>query len=340
MNRGGIKALHAKLKHFLSYNYSHLQPFNLQCVFISNMQHFKTISEYCRAIGISEPMHPHFDIRSFEENMGKVVANMPPFRHEFYSIAIKADGAGQAITGHNKDFPEGHTIFFNSPFQILSWDIVPNWSGYYLMLSQDFLASSHHFDKLLDDYPFLKIDESLPFEIDEHELPEILNIYKRIKQEYLSENKDKFNFIQIYILQLLNQVKRLFDKNVDPKTASDQIRTADLKLLSRFQKLVKTSFYPDAQLETFANLHSPSYYAGLLAIHPNHLNAVVKSITGKTALNIIHNHILKLAKAELAQTEASVKEIAYLLHFESPNNFSAFFKKNTSITPLAYRKSK
>lgn len=206
------------------------------------------------------------------------------------------------------------------------------------MISQDFLASSHHFDRLLDDYPFLKIDESVPFEIEKKDLPEILNIYARIKDEYLSDNYDRFSFIQIYILQLLNQVKRLFNKNVDAENDNEQIRTADLKLLSRFQKVIKTSFYPEAKLETFANLHSSSYYASVLSIHPNHLNAVVKSITGKTALNHIHNHILKLAKAELAQTGASVKEIAYNLYFDSPNNFSSFFKKNTGITPLAYRK--
>lgn len=303
------------------------------------MQHFKTITEYCKAIGISAPKHPHFDIRSFEENMGKVVSQMPPFRHEFYSIAIKANGGGKAISGHHTDFPDGVTIFFNSPFQIISWDIVPDWSGYYIMISQDFLASSHHFDRLLDDFPFLKIDESIPFEISKEDLPEILRIFGRIQEEYLSENEDKFAFIQSYVILLLNQVKRLFNKQVDTKTAMDQIRSADVKLLSRFQKLVKISFYPDADIETFANLHSPSYYAQVLNVHPNHLNAVVKSITGKTALKHIHNHILKLAKAELAQTTSSVKEIAYSLHFESPNNFSAFFKKNTGSTPLSYRKN-
>lgn len=271
--------------------------------------------------------------------MGKVVPQMPPFRHEFYSIAIKADGGGKAITGHHTDFPEGVTIFFNSPFQILSWDIVPDWSGYYIMISQDFLASSHHFDRLLEDFPFLKIDESIPFEINKDDLPEILRIFGRIQEEYLSKNGDKFAFIQSYVILLLNQVKRLFNKQVDAETANEQMRSADLKLLSRFQKLVKISFYPDAQIETFANLHSPSYYAQVLSVHPNHLNAVVKSITGKTALNHIHHHILKLAKAELIQTSASVKEIAYTLHFESPNNFSAFFKKKVGQTPLSYRKN-
>ncbi|NBC84505.1 MAG: helix-turn-helix domain-containing protein [Bacteroidetes bacterium] len=301
------------------------------------MLHFKNITEYCRAIGISAPKHPHFDIRSFEENMGHVRSKMPPFRHEFYSIAIKADGSGKAITGHNNFFPDGVTVFFNSPFQILSWDIIPNWTGYYVMISQDFLASSHHFDNLLDDYSFLKIDESIPFEINKEDLPEILSIYQRIKQEYTSDNKDKFSFIQIYILQLLNQVKRVFNKNIDTTTAEKQIHHANLKMLSRFQQLVTVCFRPEAALETFANPHSPSYYASILSVHTNHLNAVVKAITGKTTLNHIHNHILKLAKAELAQTNASIKEIAYNLHFDSPNNFSSFFKKKTGITPMKYR---
>ena len=104
------------------------------------MKLFKTISEYCEGINITTPKHPHFDIRSFEENMNSVREQMPAFRHEFYAIAIKAAGDGKVISGQFTDFPEGSTVFFNTPFQVLSWDIVPNWQGYYLMFSQDFIA--------------------------------------------------------------------------------------------------------------------------------------------------------------------------------------------------------
>ncbi|MCT4613728.1 MAG: helix-turn-helix domain-containing protein [Marinifilaceae bacterium] len=196
-----------------------------------------------------------------------------------------------------------------------------------------------HFERLLEDYPFLKIDKSIPFEIPQESLQKVLLIYKQIEKEYHSENEDQFEFINSYVLHLLNLVKRLFNKQVDKGTAEKQIRTADLKLLSRFEELIKTAFYPDTILETFANPHSTSYYAQVLSIHPNHLNAVIKGITGKTALNRIHNHILKLAKAELLQTDKSIKEVAYSLHFESPNNFSSFFKKNTGETPGGYRSS-
>lgn len=289
-------------------------------------------------INIESPKHPHFDIRSFEDNMKSVVHKMEPFRHEFYAIAIKADGDGKAITGHHTNFPEGATIFFNSPFQIISWDIAPNWEGYYIIFSQDFVANSSYFSDILKEFPFLKFDKSIPFKIDEADLQNILQIYENIQTEYKGNAKDKFKIIESYVILLLNFVKRYFLKQVDQEKAKEALRTADLKLLTRYQTLIQTSFYPDAQLETFSNLHSTRYYAQKLNVHPNHLNAVVKNITGKTALHQIHHHILQLAKSQLVQTQKSIKEIAYGLYFESPNNFSAFFKKQSGLTPGNYRK--
>lgn len=301
------------------------------------MHHFKTISEYCNGISIAAPRHPHFDIRSFEENMETVTPQMEPFRHEFFAIAIKAGGDGKAITGEFSDFPEGTTIFFNTPFQVISWDIKPNWNGYYVIFSQDFIARSKALNDILKLFPFLKIDQSIPFTIPQQQLPVILSIYEQIWQEYNSDAADKFQLIEAYIFLLLSQVKRFFEQQVDAKTAESSMKAADLKLLARYQQLIETSFYPDAQLETFSNLHSTSYFAQKLSVHPNHLNAVVKSVSGITALAHIHDHILSLAKSYLAQTDWSVKEIAYSLHFESPNNFSSFFKRRTQQTPLTYR---
>ncbi|WP_430814775.1 helix-turn-helix domain-containing protein [Carboxylicivirga sp. RSCT41] len=303
------------------------------------MQHFKTISDYCGAIGIKPPKHPHFDVRRFEENSHNIRTSMPPFRHEFYFIAIRTHGEGKVKSGHNLNFPEGVTIYFNTPFQILSWDIEVEWAGYYIIFSQDFISSSHYFDRLLDDFPFLKIDESQPFTINSKDLPDIIHIYDKIRQEFRSENQDKFSLIEIYVLELLSNIRRLFNKQSDEKKVSEQIQKADLKLLSRFQELIKMSFCCETQLEANANPHSPSYYAHYLNVHPNHLNAVVKSITGQTALFHIHSYILKLAKAELAQTNVSAKELAYKLQFSSPVKFSSFFKKHTGATPLSYRKT-
>ena len=302
------------------------------------MQHFKTISEYCQAIQIAPPKHTQFDIRSFAENMPTVVQAMPSFRHEFYAIAIKAEGGGAAHTGHHNQFPAGSTIFFNSPFQIISWDIAPDWEGYYLMFTQEFISQHKLFNELLTDFPFLRIDKSIPFAIDRGDLNVIVDLFDKIYEEYHNTHADKFQLIAAHVFLLLNYVRRYFREQVAAETAVSEIRNADLKLLTRFQTLIETSFYPDTIPPENVNLHAVRFYAEQLNVHPNHLNAVVKSISGQTALQHIHRHLIQLAKAYLVQTEMSVQEIADSLYFESPNYFSRFFKKNTDLTPLTYRK--
>lgn len=304
---------------------------------LTKIKHFKTISEYCQGIGIPSPKHPHFDIRSFEENMKSVHEKMAPFRHEFYAIAIKADGHGKAITGEFNNFPDGTTIFFNTPFQLISWNIIPDWKGYYIIFSQDFIAQSSVLQDMLRLFPYLKMDKSIPFTIPKKQLTKVLGIYENIWNEYNGDATDKFQIIEAQVFLLLSHVRRFFEQQVDTEMAEHSLKAADLKLMSRYQTLIQTSFYPEAKLETFSNLHSTSYYAQKLSVHPNHLNAVVKSVSGNTALNHIHEHLLSLAKTYLVQTDWSVKEIAYSLHFESPNNFSSFFKRKSGLTPLNYR---
>ncbi len=302
------------------------------------MQHFKTIADYCQAIQIAQPKYPQFDIRSFAENMPTIVRAMPSFRHEFYAIAIKAEGGGAAYTGHHNQFPAGSTIFFNSPFQILSWDIAPDWEGYYLMFTQGFISQHKLFNDLLEDFPFLRIDKSIPFAIDQNDLKVIVDLFDAIYEEYHSSHADNFQLIASQVLLLLNYVRRYFSEQVARETAVSEIRKADLKLLARFQTIIETSFYPDAISPENVNLHAVRYYAEQLSVHPNHLNAVVKRISGQTALQHIHHHLIQLAKTYLIQTEMSVQEIADSLYFESPNYFSRFFKKNADLTPLSYRK--
>ncbi|WP_412984612.1 helix-turn-helix domain-containing protein [Pontimicrobium sp. IMCC45349] len=301
------------------------------------MQHFKTIADYCKAINITSPKQPFFDIRSFEENMPTVVSEMKPFKHEFYAIAIKVEGSGKAITGHHNNFPEGATVFFNTPFQIISWDILPDWEGYYLMFSKEFVTHSKHLQKLLDEFPFLKIDKSIPFEVKPEEVSKLLQIYKSIHEEQQSLRQDSLTIIESQVLVLLNFIKRFFNAQISKEDALKAFRKADVNLLSRFQTLIETSFYTNNL--TNRKAHSPSFYAELLAVHPNHLNAIVKQITGHTAKKHIQNHLLRLAKSRLLQTEMSIKEIAYSLHFDAPNNFNSFFKKQTGQTPNLFRKN-
>jgi AraC-like DNA-binding protein len=64
---------------------------------------------------------------------------------------------------------------------------------------------------------------------------------------------------------------------------------------------------------------------------------VVKSKLGKTTKEYIQSRILTEAKRLLYFSPLTTKEIAYELGFNEAANFSAFFKKQTSISPTVFK---
>lgn len=79
-------------------------------------------------------------------------------------------------------------------------------------------------------------------------------------------------------------------------------------------------------------------YAAELAITPVHLNRICQAVAGKTASQIVQNHLVTEAERYLKQTDLSVSEIAYLLDFDNLSYFTRLFKKHLGVSPKAFRK--
>lgn len=77
--------------------------------------------------------------------------------------------------------------------------------------------------------------------------------------------------------------------------------------------------------------------AEMLNLSPNYLNCLLKSYTGQTTQQHIHNKLIDKAKEKLSTTDSSVSEIAYELGFEYPQSFSKLFKAKTNLSPLEFR---
>ncbi|MEM9837494.1 MAG: hypothetical protein AAF828_13385, partial [Bacteroidota bacterium] len=141
---------------------------------ICDMQHFSTIEAYCRGINISPPQWPLFDLRTFEDNMRTVHPKMPPFKHEFYAIALKIGGGGVVRVGNFNAAADESIVFFNSPYQILSWDIPPDWRGVYVIFSEDFyreniVPGQQNVQRLTHQFPFLLMDNTVPLPVGDSE---------------------------------------------------------------------------------------------------------------------------------------------------------------------------
>jgi AraC-like DNA-binding protein len=104
--------------------------------------------------------------------------------------------------------------------------------------------------------------------------------------------------------------------------------TQENLLYRKFLELLSTSF---------KSYHEVSDYAQLLGITTRHLSELTKKSSGKGAKDLIAGQIIAEAKRSLLFSANPVKEIAYQLNFSSPEQFSHFFKRNTTFSPLDYR---
>ena len=81
------------------------------------------------------------------------------------------------------------------------------------------------------------------------------------------------------------------------------------------------------------------FLAENLNVSPSYLSDMLRSLTGQSAQQHIHDKLISTAKEKLTTTDLSVSEVAYALGFEHAQSFSKLFKSKTALSPLAFRQS-
>jgi AraC-like DNA-binding protein len=156
-------------------------------------------------------------------------------------------------------------------------------------------------------------------------------IFANMRQEEMSGYRLNEDAIRTYLQLLMIQSARIPDIK-EPDCVSDEYRHvhAFFNLLERETANVNYT-NPIAR-------KTAKEFAASLDVHPNYLNTLLKKHTGQNVSTHIRNRLLKEAKILLLQTDWTLQEIGYSIGFAEQPNFSLFFKKNTGITPAAFRR--
>lgn len=85
------------------------------------------------------------------------------------------------------------------------------------------------------------------------------------------------------------------------------------------------------------NNRNVEFYAERQSITTRHFSSVVKSITGRSASQIIASIVINEAKVYLNSSKMPISEISAVLGFSDQYSFSHFFKKHMEISPNQYR---
>ncbi len=97
------------------------------------------------------------------------------------------------------------------------------------------------------------------------------------------------------------------------------------------------NWFRDHIEEHFHHWHKVSEYADRLGYSARTLNRLARQNTGLSAKELIDERVVLEAKRQLSHGDASVSEIAEELGFDDASNFSSYFRRQTHLTPGAFR---
>lgn len=293
----------------------------------------KSIAEFHKMKGLPSPQHPLislFDYGSFECSTEIHHKN---FVFDFYHISIKRSIGAKFKYGQNHyDFDDG-VMFFIAPNQVFGIEkieeIATAKSGWVLMIHPDFFWNTS-LAANIKQYEFFDYAVNEALFLSEKEETTLNGIVKNIEQEY-NANLDKFSqgIIISQLETLLNYSDRFYQRQfLTRKVANHQI-------LAKVEQVIDNYF----SNENPAGLPTVQYVAQSLNISPMYLSSLLKSLTGLTTQQHIHEKLIEKAKEKLSTTELTVSEIAFQLGFEHSQSFSKLFKIKTSVSPLEFRNS-
>ncbi|MFP2996963.1 helix-turn-helix transcriptional regulator [Spongiivirga sp. MCCC 1A20706] len=299
------------------------------------MKHFKKISDYHKFASLSAPEHPLISLVPYNQvNYPKDIGGVK-WRQDYYTIGLKRNVAYKFFYGQQEyDFDDGLMTFI-APNQVMSLGDNPNInkkpSGWLLLIHPDFLWNTD-LAKTIKRYEYFGYSINEALFMSQKEEGMMVDILKNIQREYQS-NIDKFsqNIIISQLTLLLNYAERFYERQFITRQISNH------QVLNELEKVLVDYFKDENIIDK--GLPTVQWVANHLNLSPNYLSSLLKSLTGQSTQQHIHNKLIDKAKEQLSTTPLSVGEIAYSLGFEQPASFSKFFKKKTEMSPIAFRKA-
>jgi len=295
----------------------------------------KTISEYHKVMGLPKPEHPLITVINFETIKQLPADKSISIVFDFYSISLKRNFNAKIKYGQQQyDFDEG-IMFFMSPGQVFGIEVEEGsalkHSGWLLLIHPDFLWNTP-LAKTIKQYEYFSYQVNEALFLSEKEEITIINMMQNIELEYQS-NIDKFSqdIIIAQLELLLNYADRFYHRQfITRKITNHQI-------LDRLEEILAAYFDSDTLLKK--GLPTVQYIAEALNVSPGYLSGSLKTLTGQSTQQHIHDKLIEKAKEKLSTSSLSVSEIAYGLGFEHPQSFSKLFKTKTNLSPLEFRQS-
>lgn len=276
---------------------------------------FKDFESFNEYVGLKKPIDNDIDIGYYDS--ANMRSQSEPVKADFYRISIKINYTDKSLS-----VPKPITaIFFSSPDMVNGWNVEPNYTGMYVQLSKKIIDENRFLFKTYLDY-----GQHEALYLTESEVEEITTLFGLMYKYHKSEKQD-FGVLLSYANVLISVIEAFYNRqfSTNPKQYN--------RIVTDFQQSLK-----DYYNQPVKQLPNVQYFADQLDLTPNYLGDIIKHFTNKSALENIHEFVIKKAKDLLEKNDSmNNTQVAYELGFEYPNYFSKFFKKQVNLTPKEYR---
>ena len=300
----------------------------------------ETISEFYKRIGTPAAGRVIYDKNNQRQELGHFnvyrrsdfycKTYSPYNRRDFYKISLII-GEGTLHYADKGIVIDKPALLFSNPTIPYAWEASsPQQEGFFCLFNQDFVNLNLRSDSIMES-PLFKPGGDPVFFVTPQQQEFLCDIFVKMQMELESEYIHKYDLLRNYVNLIIHEALKS-----KPADSYFQHTNASARIVSLFVELLERQFPIDSP-DHVLRLKTAGDYAMQLSVHANHLNRVVKEITGKTTTEHIAERIVKEAKALLLHTSWNVSEIAYSLGFEYPAYFNNFFKKQTQQTPRSFR---
>lgn len=273
---------------------------------------FKAFNEY---IGLPKPFDNDIDLGYYDPP--SMLMKSEPIMIDFYRISFKINFVDKTVPNAKPV----NAVFFNSPEMSGGWDIEPTYKGMYVQLSKKIIEENRFLFKNYLDYGLHE-----PLLLTDNEIVEVSTLFD-LMIKYYNKERQNFGVLLSYVNVLVSLVEGFYKRqfSTNPKQYN--------RIVTDFQQSLKDYYNQPA-----TQLPNVQYFADKFGLTANYFGDIIKHFTRKSAIENIHEFVIKKAKELLEKNrKMNSTEVAYELGFEYPNYFSKFFKKQVNLTPKEYR---
>jgi len=267
-------------------------------------------------------IHREFYVNTFKEHLKSHSFVEEPHRHDSYLMVFFTDGSGIHEIDFDRFEIKKGSLFVLQPGQMHHWSLSDDIEGFVIIFSQE-LYNLYFGQKNINDYNFYHSIHNRPELLFETaEIPKIFPYFN-----LLIEENSQLNIFQLdKMLNLLDCIHIEISRKYS-ETYSHQVHSYNIKI-SAFEKLLEQHFKQEK---------SPSFYADKLNITLKHLNRICNEILQKTATEVIMDRVILEIKRMLIDKQLAVNEVASAIGYDDYSYFSRVFKKQTGVSPKAFR---